>query len=359
MALADGKTVGLALSGGGFRATLFGLGSLTRLNEAGLLGRLDLVTSVSGGAILAGILAQRWRELEFVDGRATNFDTLVARDVFAFCNRSIDIGAGLKGLVNPFKSASRYLVDCYDRHQFGGLSLKSIPPAATPGQPTFVFYATSLQTGRNFRFRQDYIADWILGLNRSAELPLSLAVAASSAFPPLFSPVVIRTRVRDWSGGEAGPERDAMRGRLVLSDGGVYDNLGLEALQQGKIDIVLVSDAGAPFEHHTRPRRGPLQMARVRDILIDQTRALRKRMLMHELRTRRLRGAYWGIDSEIRSWRDPQALLRDSAETAALAKVPTRLAPFDPQVQQRLVRWGHALADVGLRRAGFGAPPAP
>ena len=353
MALDDGKTVGLALSGGGFRATLFGLGTLTRLNEAGVLGRLDLVTSVSGGAILAGILAQRWKDLDFNGGRAGNFEQTVARDVLAFCNRTIDIGAGLKGLVNPFKSAGRYLTDCYDRHQFGGLSLKAIPPAATPGQPTFVFYATSLQTGRNFRFRQDYIADWKLGLNRSAELPLSLAVAASSAFPPIFSPVVINTQPRDWTGGEPGPERDAMRGRLVLSDGGVYDNLGLEALQQGKIDYALVSDAGAPFELDTRPRRGPLQMARVRDILIDQTRALRKRMLVREFATRRQKGAYWGIDTLIGSYKDPRALLKDSAETAALARVPTRLAAFDPDTQQCLIRWGHALADVGLRRAGL------
>lgn len=244
----DGKTLGLALSGGGFRATLFGLGGLKRLNDGGLLGKLDLITSVSGGSILAGILAQRWKDLDFHDGRAGNFDEIVANQVLAFCNRTIDIGAGLKGLINPFRSAGKYLTDCYDRYQFGGLSLKQIPAAATPGQPTFVFYATSLQTGRNFRFRQDYIADWMLGTSRQTDVPLALAVAASSAFPPLFSPIVVKTNPRQWSGGMAGPERDAMRGRLVLSDGGVYDNMGIEALQQGKIDITLVSDAGAPFE---------------------------------------------------------------------------------------------------------------
>lgn len=353
MALDDGKTVGLALSGGGFRATLFGLGTLQRLNDGGLLGKLDLISSVSGGAILAGILAQRWQDLRFEAGRAGNFDAVVGADVRAFCNRTIDIGAGLKGLVNPFKSAGRYLIDCYQRHQFGALSLKQIPPAGTPGQPTFVFYATSLQTGRNFRFRQDYIADWVLGISRDTELPLAVAIAASSAFPPIFSPVVIRTDPRTWTGGEPGRERDAMRGRLVLSDGGVYDNLGLEALQPGKVDVALVSDAGAPFEHLTNPRRGPLQMSRVRDILIDQTRALRKRMLVRELAGRRQHGAYWGIDTEIRRYRDPKALLRDSPETAALAQVPTRLAAFEPGLQERLVRWGYALADVGLRRAGL------
>ena len=184
----DGKTLGLALSGGGYRATLFGLGSLTRLNDAGLLGRLDLITSVSGGSILAGILAQRWHQLDFLDGRAANFEPIVARQVLDFCNRSIDIGAGLKGLVNPFKSAGKYLIDCYDKHQFRGLSLKDIPKPGMPGNPTFIFYATSLQTGRSFRFRQDYIADWKLGQSTHTDLPLALAVAASRAFPPLFSP---------------------------------------------------------------------------------------------------------------------------------------------------------------------------
>lgn len=345
----EGKTLGLALSGGGYRATLFGLGSLTRLNDAGLLGRLDVITSVSGGSILAGILAQRWRQLDFEDGRAANFEPVFARQVLDFCNRNIDVGAGLKGLANPFKSAGKYLVDCYDEHQFRGLSLKDIPPANTPGNPTFIFYATSLQTGRSFRFRQDCIADWMLGQSTHTDLPLALVVAASSAFPPLFSPIVIRTNPKSWSGGIPGPERDAMRGRLVLSDGGVYDNLGLEVLQQGKLYYVLVSDAGAPFELETRPARGPLQMARVRDILIDQTRALRKRMLVRDLASKRQHGAYWGIDTLIGSYRDPAALLKDSPETAAMARVPTRLAAFAPEVQQRLVRWGYALADVALR----------
>lgn len=166
----EGKSIGLALSGGGFRATLFGLGSLWRLNEAGLLGKLDTITSVSGGSILAGILAQRWAELQFVDGRAANFGPVVATQVRAFCDRTIDVGSGLKGLANPFKTAGEYLADAYDKHLFDGLSLSAIPPANTPGTPTFVFYATSLQTGRSFRFRQDCIADWKLGTSRSTQV---------------------------------------------------------------------------------------------------------------------------------------------------------------------------------------------
>src|SRR5689334_16878817 len=99
----DGKTIGLALSGGGFRATLFALGSLWRLNDAEILGRLDRMTSVSGGSIAMGILAHRWKSLTFVNGRATNFPGLIARPIGGSCSRTMDFGAGLWGALRPFK----------------------------------------------------------------------------------------------------------------------------------------------------------------------------------------------------------------------------------------------------------------
>jgi NTE family protein len=61
------KGVGLALSGGGFRATLFHLGALWRLNELGWLPKLDRISSVSGGSITSGLLAVRWTGLQFVE----------------------------------------------------------------------------------------------------------------------------------------------------------------------------------------------------------------------------------------------------------------------------------------------------
>lgn len=53
--------VGLALSGGGFRATLFHCGALWRLNELGYLPKLSRISSVSGGSITSGLLAMKWR----------------------------------------------------------------------------------------------------------------------------------------------------------------------------------------------------------------------------------------------------------------------------------------------------------
>src|SRR5579885_2824390 len=95
----DKLNVGLALSGGGFRATLFHIGSLWRLNQLGWLRRLDVITSVSGGSIIAGVLARNWSELTWkVEPQgevATNFQDKVEKPLREFCSRNIDITAGL------------------------------------------------------------------------------------------------------------------------------------------------------------------------------------------------------------------------------------------------------------------------
>jgi len=349
-----GKTLGLALSGGGFRATLFGLGSLWRLNDGGLLGKLDRVTSVSGGSILMGVLAHRWRQLQFADGRAGNFEQVIAQPVMAFCRQTIDLGAGLKGLFTPGKTAGDFLADRYAKDLFGHDSLKSLPQSDGQTAPSFVFYATNMQTGRSFRLRPDMLADWMIGINRKADVRLAVAVAASSAFPPIFSPVVLKTEPADWTEGKPLPNLNALRRRIVLADGGIYDNMGLESLFD-KVDIVLVSDAGAPFEIKEKPPEDEVfQLGRVRDILIDQTRALRKRWLISDFEAGRRRGAYWGIGTHMAAYPDGPRMTPDTAVSDALEEVPTRLAGFDAKLQGQIINWGYALCDASLRlRAGL------
>ena len=345
----DDKTLGLALSGGGYRATLFGLGSLWRLNDAGLLGRLDRITSVSGGSIIAGVLAHRWSELQFADGRAANFEATVAAPVQTFCAQTIDVGTTIKGWLNPFKSAGDYLIDRYQKDLFGSTTLKGLPPAAPDTVPRFVFYATNLQTGRSLRFRQDMVADYLVGVNRALVVPLATAVAASSAFPPLFSPIEIDCDSADWTEGSPLSRFAALRSHLKLADGGIYDNMGLETLVDN-VDVVLVSDAGSSFEFEEDPAEDPVrQLGRVRDILIDQTRALRKRWLISEFEAGRKRGAYWGVGTQIGAYAAATPLCADSAHSDALAHMPTRLKAFDAESQGRLINWGYALCDAALR----------
>jgi NTE family protein len=91
----EAKNLGLGLSGGGYRATLFNLGALIRINELGLIGKLKRITSVSGGSITNGYLAMRWNDLQFNDdGVIERFKeklVLPYKEGIGYCDRS---GAG-------------------------------------------------------------------------------------------------------------------------------------------------------------------------------------------------------------------------------------------------------------------------
>ena len=179
------KGVGLALSGGGFRAALFHLGSLWRLNELGWLKRLAEVTSVSGGSITAGHLGLRWKHLDFMaDGVATNFADEIIRPLRGFCSRTIDVGSVLAGLLSPFHHPGELLANRYRKWLFGDATLQHLP--SDRDGPRFTIYATSLQTGASIRFSHPYMADYHLGMVKSPEIQLATAVAASSAFPPIL-----------------------------------------------------------------------------------------------------------------------------------------------------------------------------
>lgn len=110
---------GLALSGGGFRATLFHCGALWRLNELGYLPKLDRISSVSGGSITAGVLAVKWQTLQFVEAVATNFVQEVILPLRRLCARSIDTSATLKGKLHPWKSTSDVVREEHERQPFG------------------------------------------------------------------------------------------------------------------------------------------------------------------------------------------------------------------------------------------------
>src|SRR5829696_6804683 len=91
--------IALCLSGGGYRAMLFHLGALWRLNDAGYLPKLDWVSSVSGGSITAGVLGAAWSKLDFNEaGVGEGFHREVVIPIRRLAGKTIDIGAVLKGL---------------------------------------------------------------------------------------------------------------------------------------------------------------------------------------------------------------------------------------------------------------------
>ena len=336
--------IGLALSGGGFRATLFHVGALRRLVELGILHRVDRISSVSGGSIVSGRLAEVWAEFAADPSVATS-DRLIAKPLRAFCRLEIDAAAISRGIFSPFSTAADAVEAKYAEHLFA----KTLDQM--PGRPVFVFNATNMQTGRAFRFTKAYLADWRLGLIRRPKLPIARAVAASSAFPPFFSPVILKKpgRFEMVEGADLNGD-PAFTATLHLADGGVYDNLGLETIWN-RCETVLVSDAGAPFAVGATPERDWVrQTMRALDVATDQSRGLRKRALVADLKAKERAGGYWGIDTSIANYGLGDAMRCDPAKTAPLATIRTRLDPFGPQEQGELINWGYALADAAIRR---------
>lgn len=184
----------LCLSGGGYRAMLFHLGSFWRLNELGWLPKLDRISSVSGGSIVAARLALSWSKLTFVNGVATNFAGEVAEPIRKLAGKTLDEGSILSGLFSPGQSISERVIAGYQKHLFGKATLQSLP-AHGAGAPRFVFNASSVQTGALVRFSRDYVADYRVGSitkpDSLKKISIAEAVAASSAFPPFLSPMVL------------------------------------------------------------------------------------------------------------------------------------------------------------------------
>lgn len=343
----EGKEAGiaLALSGGGFRAVLFHVGVLWRLNQFGVLRKLSRISSVSGGSIASGLLAVRWNKLTFDStGFASNFEDEVVAPLRHFCSLNIDVTSVITGALNPFKSAGDEVADEFRKHLGMGVSLQTLPDT-----PRFVFNSTNYATGSSFRFSKPYAGDYRIGLIRQPTFNIATAVACSSAFPPVLAPIELDVRPALFERTEGADlwEREDFRRRLPLADGGVYDNMALETVW-GRYDTVLVSDAGKPFELDAGVGAfAPKQILRVMDIGLNQALALRKRMLVNEYRAGHLKGAFWAINTPITDYKTI-ALPVSLEKIKDLSAIRTRLDRFKEQEQCELINWGYAVSDAAV-----------
>lgn len=272
--------IALCLSGGGFRASLFHLGALRQLHEVGILQRVTAISSVSGGSIFSAFLATRLHQL----GRSlsqgfADWQAEVAEPFRAFCSRDFRtlpiLVHALWNWVWP-DPLLRHLERRY-RRRLTDLRLRDLPEA-----PQFILCATDLTFGVNWEFTRTGAGSYRAGyLDAAAEWPLARAVAASACFPPLFGPMTIAAKRRP----------------VQLSDGGVYDNMGLEPVWKDWTHV-LISDCGAPFEFRTDT--SPLRrLLRYTAVITSQTRALRLRSFFSDTNAGRYHGAYWSLASGV------------------------------------------------------------
>ena len=351
--------IALCLSGGGYRAMIFHVGALVRLNQLGFLKKLARVSSVSGGSLTAGVLALAWKNLSFNDkGVAGNLEEQLTRPIRRMANITIDQGSIIKGILMPRRSISDEVTQAYRDHLFGNATLQDLP--ADNEGPRFVINATNVQTKVLWRFSRPYMGDYRVGLVRNPTTDLAVAVAASSAFPPFLSPAQLELDPSNFDPDTpAVLKEDAYRSNVVLTDGGVYDNLGLETAWKS-YDTILVSDGGGAVDDETDPERDWARHSyRILNLIDNQVRSLRKRQVIDSYKQSARKGAYWGIRTNIADYGLPDAMNCPFDKTMELAAVATRLKALDATLQERIINWGYAVCDAALRKHVDGTLPAP
>lgn len=347
--------IALCMSGGGYRAMLFHLGSLWRLNELGYLPKLDRISSVSGGSITAGVLGKQWGLLEFdAQGVSRSFTDAVVKPIRRLADKTIDATSIIFGTLTP-TSIGEQVAASYKKYVFGEATLQDLPDS-----PRFVINATNVQSGALWRFMKPYMRDYRVGEVRNPTIELATAVAASSAFPPFLSPVRLELSESDYS---AQTDEDLhfspYTTDVFLSDGGVYDNLGLETAWK-RYDTILVSDAGGKMGPLAEPKADWVrQLPRILDLIDNQVRNLRKRQVVNSFEQKARKGTYWGIRTDISHYSAPNALPCRHEKTLQLAGVATRLKRLESVVQDRLINWGYAVCDAAMRRYVVEDPSAP
>ena len=336
----------LCLSGGGYRAMVFHIGALWRLYEARRLQSLNRISSVSGGSITAGLLALKWPKLSFDPaGLQQDFVREVVAPLRALASETIDEEAIVLGLILPGRVSDR-VAAAYKNHLFGDTTLQDLP-----NSPRFVINATNVQSGVLWRFMKPYMRDYRVGEVKQPTVKLSMAVAASSAFPPVLSPVELRVDPSSFTPNSGlDLQRAPFTTKVILSDGGVYDNLGIETAWK-RYQTVLVSDAGGKMQAEEEPKSDWARHAyRVLDVIDNQVRALRKRQVINSFKEGKRTGAYWGIRTDIANYQLHNTLPCPLVRTLALAEIPTRLKRLDDATQERLINWGYAVCDGALRK---------
>ena len=336
----------LCLSGGGYRAMLFHVGALWRLYEVRLLQDIRRISSVSGGSITAGVLGLKWRQLSFDPARLpSDFVPMVVSPIRALADETIDACAIFWGLALPGRVSDR-VAKVYDRRLFKGKTLQDLPDT-----PRFVINATNVQSGALWRFMKPYMRDYRVGEVKDPNIPLAQAVAASSAFPPVLSPFEMRLDANAFTPNSGlDLQRKPFTTTVFLTDGGVYDNLGLETVWK-RFQTVLVSDGGGKLRPEEDPKGDWARHSyRVLSLVDNQVRSLRKRQVIDSFKSGVRKGAYWGIRTDIADYALPDPLDCPHERTMALADIPTRLRRLDGNVQEKLINWGYAVCDAALRK---------
>jgi len=326
--MSDRLSIGLALSGGGSRAIAFHLGCMRALHDRGVLGRVSIISAVSGGSVIAALYAyydEPFPEFEarvlkllrrglvwgIVRQTLFSIETLAILAAWGTSGAAAFVGAFIKlliRLIGIFGVSALFLsrmaeicaaplprfasrTTAFERHLYTLFGEATVDQVARRGLHLSI-NATELRTGTAFRFGSKESGCWRLG--RLLTPPhVARAVAASAAFPA-FLPAFDQTlRFR-----KNGEEREH---RVIITDGGVYDNLGITCLLPDRsadwstnahpVDFIIACDAGPGMPTGSdRPYFWGSRMLATINTIHRRTHSLSYNLLHRMARTGELRG---------------------------------------------------------------------
>ena len=319
----DGKKIGLALSGGGYRAAAYHIGTLRALNRLGILDKVDVISSVSGGSITAAYYALHKDNFEEFEKSFTTklkkgvLDSSILRLVYlgiflfllivatilflilcpwcwcwkilvAICSW-ITIIIGIVWVFLKWQFGilplNRLIMEEYDKYFFEGKTLTDLP-----NKPVLTINATEITYNRIFSFSQTKVSGGKFkeDLFKKEKIPLSFAVMASSAFPAGIDPVVFPMEYMTEERSEAN--------KPYLIDGGVYDNQGCHKFSEPnssfKVDYSIISLAENDKYEYAHYNNSITLLARVINLALNRIDKLQEARNMYATDNSKQRSAY-------------------------------------------------------------------
>jgi predicted acylesterase/phospholipase RssA len=367
--------IGLALSGGGARAMAFHLGCLRALHDRDLLNRLTAISSVSGGSLISAMWAYSDETFEEFDQRVCELlrrglqggiarrfafrrspgalATSATAGMLAGGARVLSLGARLASRLTGHPVAAldpplrRWVTvtDAFEDVLRNEVTGDRLINAERRAGLDVVINACDLRTGSAFRFGSRESGSWRCGELVGNQVPLSTAVAASAAFPLILPALDRRWSFRPRRGG------DATDKRVVLTDGGVFDNLGTTCFEPGRsddvsfnvipVDYIIACDAGRGLLDPSLPWGWASRVRRSFDSTYRKAQDRARGRLFDAVESGELDGlvmAYLGQQDGV----VPNAPA-DLVRREQVADYPTNFAPINPEALESLTRRGEQL----------------
>ena len=382
------RRIGLSLSGGGSRAIAFHLGCLRALHDRGILDQIQVISTVSGGSIIGTMYAYSDESFEVFEQRVLAllrqglltsivhqllFSTTLLKSIgsvtvsglaaigadalrYSLKTGNLLLGKQDKGVLNWVDSIQPPLRRWSSRTNAFEAALRRELFSETKltdrrrDNIDVIINACELRTGSAFRFGSKESGCWRFGRIADNDVQVARAVAASAAYP-VFLPAIDRTFTFVDRDGNQFPDR------VILTDGGVFDNLGITCLEPGRSsefsynvfesDYIICCDAGQGlFSSHVRPYWWGPRMKRSFESVFRKAQDQGYQRLHHYAASGELRGFIFSYLGQ----RDDRITLPDLVGREEVWNYPTNFSAMDEDDIERFTKRGEQLTRLHIAR---------